>query len=253
MKMKNASTICFVAVVLLLAGSPAPGVVEFKDGLTHDIDYEIADAVRVDEQAPWMYTTVNLLPGGRIRDNLEGWGDSRINVLGGSVDDYLMIHHFSRLNISAGSLGIVTGDGYTQMNISGGSIEHSVNCGGFSQADISGGSILLYIASNDFSQVNLSGGALGGFLDLYGRSRINIFGSDFTVDGQSIRYGELTSILGGDRVDEPLRRLTGILASGEPINNDFRIGNYAKIVLIPEPATIVLLGLGALSLRKHRK
>jgi len=47
--------------------------------------------------------------------------------------------------------------------------------------------------------------------------------------------------------------LTGTLLSGDPINNQFRIGNNAKIVLVPEPATIVLLGLGGLALLRRRR
>jgi len=46
--------------------------------------------------------------------------------------------------------------------------------------------------------------------------------------------------------------MTGTLASGDIINNQFRIGNTAKIVLIPEPATFLLLGLGGLARIFHR-
>jgi len=271
--MKNSRTICFVAVVLCLGACRAIGVVEFKDGLTHDIDYIIADTVRVDEEAMLMYTTVNLLDGGRIRDNLEAFEDSVINILGGSIDNRFFSSDYSQVNISGGSIGmhIASGD-FSQVNISGGSINHCFesysysNVGisggeigdrlfsyGFSRVTISGGAIGDALIAMDFSQVDISGGAIGGLLDLHDRSVIQIFGSDFAVDGQSVDYGELTSILGGYCGDEPWRRLTGTLASGEPINNDFRIGHYGSIVLIPEPATIVLLGLGALALSKRRK
>ena len=40
--------------------------------------------------------------------------------------------------------------------------------------------------------------------------------------------------------------------SGDPINNQFRIGNNGKIVLISEPATLLLLGLGGLALLRKR-
>jgi len=82
---------------------------------------------------------------------------------------------------------------------------------------------------------------------------IEIYGFDFAVDGQPFGYGELTSIFGGSYVSETRRHLTGTLLSGELIDNDFYIGGSASIVLTPEPATVLLLGLGGLALRKRRK
>jgi hypothetical protein len=41
-----------------------------------------------------------------------------------------------------------------------------------------------------------------------------------------------------------------MLTNGDPINNDFYIATNASIVLVPEPATLLLLGLGAVMLRK---
>ncbi len=79
---------------------------------------------------------------------------------------------------------------------------------------------------------------------------LTIYGSDFVVDGQPFGYGELTSILGGNWTDEPSRRLIGTLDSGDLIDNGFRIDHNAKIVLIPEPATLLLLGLGAVMVRR---
>jgi hypothetical protein len=89
-------------------------------------------------------------------------------------------------------------------------------------------------------------------LELRDESQIKIFGSDFAVDGQAIGYVELTSILGGSPWAEPYRHLTGVLLSGELINNAFYIGDSARIILIPEPATFALLGLSFLVLRKRR-
>ena len=81
---------------------------------------------------------------------------------------------------------------------------------------------------------------------------LTVHGSNFAVDRQPSGYGELTSILGGYSYDEPVRHLTGTLANGEPIDNDFYIGYDAKIILIPEPATLLLLGFGAVMVRKRR-
>jgi len=75
---------------------------------------------------------------------------------------------------------------------------------------------------------------------------ITIHGSDFAVNGFPFGNYEFTSIYGGapDPLIEPLRHLTGTLASGEPIANDFYIGQGGKIVLIPTPGAFVLGSMG---------
>jgi len=327
--MKSVRTIWLAAVVLFLGACPALGLVEFKDGLTHDINYSIDDNVWVDYEAPGMSTTVNLLTGGSVQEDIRGFTDARINVRGGSVIGRLQAWESSRVDMSDGSIGVdLSSHNSSQVNISGGSIEFSlltydssqvgisggsigvslisqglskVNITGGSIADylkslgesrvdISGGSIGVELFSDDYSKVNISGGSIGSLYS-YDTSRVNISGgaisndlksgdfarvdisggsiggnlilnndsiiringSDFSIDGQSVGYGEITSIFRADPPIEPIRWLTGTLASGEPINNGFQIGWDARIILIPEPATIVLLGLGALMLRKYRK
>ena len=195
------TTIWVVAVALSVASSPVLGWTQFKDGLTHDIDYEINDDVWVDWQTPLMYTTVNMLAGGSITYpyRLQAHEDSIVNMLGDSIVDYLYAFDNSRVDMSGGSIGYD-----------------------------------LY--ADDSSQVDISGGSIEDELFSSGRAILSIHGSDFAVDGVPFGYGELTSILGGSPWDEPNRNLTGTLASGEPINNGFYIGYDAKIVLVPAPA-----------------
>ena len=81
---------------------------------------------------------------------------------------------------------------------------------------------------------------------------LTIYGSNFAIDGSSVGFGVITSMLGGDYGNEPYRRLTGTLANGDIINNQFQIGNDAKIVLVPEPTMLLLLGLGAVMLRRRK-
>jgi hypothetical protein len=77
-------------------------------------------------------------------------------------------------------------------------------------------------------------------LEAEGSSRITIDGSNFAIDGTPL--GEITTILG---TGGSFRRLTGTLANGDIINNQFRISDDAKLFLVPEPATLLLLGFGA--------
>jgi len=90
-------------------------------------------------------------------------------------------------------------------------------------------------------------------LDADLQGTLTIDGSDFAVDGTDVGYIELSSILGGFYAEEPNRRLTGTLRNGDPLNSKFRIGSSAKIVLVPEPATLLLIGLGGLMLSRRRQ
>jgi hypothetical protein len=269
-------TICLIVLTLCLDGSQVMGLTQFKDGQTHNIGWEIPDDVWVDYKAPNMNTTVNLLNGGSIPSpyTLQGFNNSRLNVSGGSVNA-LNTYNTSHLTMSGGN---VNSDLYahdnSQITMSGGVVSRYLFADDSSQITISGGTVYVSVNAYNNGQITISGGSLGinGF-HAYGNGRIDwsggtlvgngdiqldgfavlaLDGSNFAIDGVPFVSGEITSILGGDYSNDPFRRLTGTLAKGDIINNQFRIGNDAKIVLVPEPATLLLLGFGAVLLRKKR-
>ena len=47
--------------------------------------------------------------------------------------------------------------------------------------------------------------------------------------------------------------LTGILANGDAISNDFYISTNASIVLMPEPTALLLVGLGVVIMRRRKR
>ena len=203
--MANAkATIWMMTIVLLMNISLAPGVIHFADGQIHNIDYEIDDTVWVDRDAPGLQTTVNLLVGGSIGQDLEAYEDCQINILGGSIER-LSAYDSSLVNMYDGWIGNqISAFETSQVSISGGLIRYSLN------------------ANND--------------------ATITVFGWDFVVDGDAFGYGELRSIYGGSVWDDLRRRLNGILASRDKINNNmFRIGYNAKIILrMPEELLIAI-------------
>ena len=245
----------------------AVAYVTFDDGQIHNINYRINDNVRVDYQAPGMKTTVNLLDGGVLTypSNLYGEEDSVINVSGGLIGYDLRAYDRSQVAVSGGLIGerlyaygnsqvAVSGGSIrgrlyaydnSQVAVSGGSIGLSLWTYGNSQVAISGGLTGLSLFAWDNSQVTLSGGTIGGSgLCLYQSSILTIIGSDFAVDGQPFGYGELTSI----DYDGHGRRLTGVLASGDLLDNSSYVsGENAKIVLtpIPAPGALLLGSIGA--------
>lgn len=209
--------IIVIISIVLCSGLPKVfGAIIISDGQTHNIDYAIDDSLWIDYEAPGVHTTVNMLDGSSIEYWLEPYGDSRLNIIG-SYSGRAGLRAFDR-----------------------------------SQVEIYAGWMGDYLQAWDNTRINMSGGTLLNELVSDDSAVLTIHGSDFAVDGQPFGYGELTSLLGGYSYDEPVRHLTGTLANGESIDNDFYIGKNASIVLIPEPATLLLLGLGAVMVRKRR-
>ena len=97
MKKRNL-TIWTMVALLYLVSLQAMGTVAFNDGETHDIDYEITESVWVDNQAPGMQTTVNLLDGGTITSGLYAWEDSTINIHGGHMEGTLSAQQNSQVS-----------------------------------------------------------------------------------------------------------------------------------------------------------
>ena len=90
------------------------------------------------------------------------------------------------------------------------------------------------------SVVNLYGGEIADSLGASGSSVVNIYGSAFAYDalgGQSSRG-----------------QITGLSLDGTEFAIDlYTVDTYPHINFVPEPATVVLLGLGGLLVRRRRR
>ena len=282
-------TICVMVMVAFLTGSQAMATVEFNDGEIHDIDYVIGDDILVDANSPGVGTTVNLLPDGEC-DFVYTYEDSVFNLCGGYVTwGWVNAYGNSQVTVSSGLLagavhaddssdiivtggdmgwwygGIWTWGDEVTVSISDGNVYQGLHLWSNSQVTISGGSIdggatwageeadWGSLNAKKSSQVTISGGLINDAIYDANEAIVTIVGSGFAVDGNAVGYGEITTILGGPPEDETARRLTGTLASGDPIDTDFYIGDTAKIVLVPEPATMGLLVMGGMAVLLRRK
>jgi len=207
--------------------------------------------------------------GGGTIDYFYSEQDSQVSVSGGALIGLHAIGN-SRVTVSGGSLSFLNIHDMGEVVFSGGAIKYNVAASGDGRLEVSGGTINYWLSAEDKSEVIVSGGSIGGLngsdssqiivsgglfgkeVGVWDNAVCTINGSDFTVDGTSVGFTELTSIFGLKLEYEPYRRLTGILSNGDLLDNDFRIGHSAKIILIPEPATLLFLGIGGLMLRRRR-
>ncbi len=246
---KTAIFLVLIAVLHFGICRAAITYIDFSDGGVHEINSSNStgpeDIVRVDYGYPGVGTTLNVVSGGKIGWEVWAFESSNVNVLGGEIGSNLFAQNNSQITVSGGEIGeFLWSSGNSQITISGGHIGIQVDAYMNSQVTFSGGTIGNDLRADGYSNVIISGGQPGYELWATQHGVVTIYGSDFSIDGLNVGYGPITVASG---------ILTGTLASGEAINNNFYIREDAAIMLVPEPATFLLLALGSLALLKKRK
>jgi len=225
---KMRTRLLFLTLLLFLLTS-AQATVIFNDGQAHNVDYQITEQVEVRNNPSTNKPTVlNLLSGSSFSLSVKAYDSSSTNLSGGSVYGSLQLYDYATAQISSGS------------------ITYQLMADGNNYIDFCGGNVGEFVIAYNSATVKMSGGSVGlGFRINYD-SVVVIQGDNFLVNGQTVEYGEIKSLLGGSHFDEPTRSLSGMLSSGETLNTNFWIGQNGRIILepIPEPATFLLLGLG---------
>ena len=243
------SSVKILIVLFFATGKVEADIVwiDFCDGQTHEINSGNStgqlEVVRVDYDYPGMGTTLNVVTGGKIAEDLGVFENGHVNLLGGEIAGNLFVAKDSRAVVYGGTIGMALFSVENSwVTVLGGVVGSKVEAFGNSRIDISDG-IFNYVIAGDYGQLNISGGTFKNALMTIDDSIMTIYGTGFAINGLSVGYGPITVSSG---------ILTGTLASGELINNNFVCEN-ANIVLVPEPATVLLLGLGALAISPRRR
>ena len=180
----------------------------------------------------------------------------------------------TQLNVSDGGsvgFGLSVSNG-SEVNINGGTVGLLLTALDGSVVNVSGGSVDDFFVGNFGSEINISGGDIGTLFGLSG-GEINLFGSDFFLNDllldDTLILDEAFTIF--DR-DEGLV-LSGLFADGSPFSLNLRTGDLfaadfdfsddffepdatltvTLVSTVPEPGSLVLLGLSGLVVLGRRR
>lgn len=202
-------------------------------------------------------------------DGIAGFGASTIHVGGSTVAAQLQPDQTSTFSAGSVAYAVVANDtskvnldsGSYSVNNSGGDFAVAVAAYGSSKVILHGGSFTAAGSTNNFalsanqqSEIDLHGGTLssGGGIELVAMdtSTINLYGSNFSVDGVTVPFGPLLATSG---------LLTGTLENGDVIAGDnfYRadtatINLVATVVAVPEPSGVLVLVVGGWGMMRRR-
>ena len=245
--MRSNSSFAEVAIVLFIllicSSNLFATLIVYDDGKTHTIDDYGWNHIEVKDSPAGEPTTLNLISGAEICC-IDIYGNSSVNVSGGIVHEWLNGFGDSVISISGGSVDyLMTIRDDCHFTFSGGFLDN-LELMDTAQATMTGGEIWSYLQASGNSDVTISGGTVRAGNG--GTSSIRAWGSsDITIDGSNFNYS-----LGC--IPDSKGVLACDLKYGGSLNNNFDIGSSASITLVPEPATFLLFGLGALMLRKRQ-
>ncbi len=212
----------------------------FDNGGYHPIAYTINEDVWVDQSVSNNPGThIELVTGGWAKEDIWAYNYSTITVTGGQIDGELRAYNDVTLNINGGTIYDVMGFGNCNITLSDGTIGNDFSIGG------------------DTGIALISGGTIVGNLNLYDYGIINLDGSNFFADGAALNYGDNVRDYATVGIDPwgnscLTATVTGSLSNGSFLNNVVYIHDDADMYVIPEPATLLLFGLGVAILRKRK-
>ncbi len=205
-------------------------------------------------------STVNM-SGGELGSLAIAQSAKPFNISGGTVGSGFYASNGSLVNISGGVVNDIIALPDSTVRITGGEIRDQYDAQNGSQTFISGGSIGDHFRAQVDSLVSISGGLIGEAFRADAGSTIELYGTEFSLDGQSLSLPLRQAV----EITERNQRLNGTLADGTAfefdLNTQFSFNSDTfdqnatlKVTLVPEPssaAALVSLGLWRMRRELH--
>jgi len=178
------------------------------------------------------------LIGDAVVRQIEGYDSSAITVSGGEVVWSVWVWNSATLDMDGGTVSKgFYGEDAASITMTGGTVLGFPQLNDTASLTMTGGSVNRLEADGD-STFTLSGGNPNAII-AWTRSRVEIRGRGFELDGATVPYGPIEASSGS---------LTGTLDSGEALDIDIDRDPGASIILVPEARLTLLQGAAALCL-----
>jgi hypothetical protein len=265
MRKQSILTLIMIPLIFDFGLTKIEGTIIYDDGQIHDITWLLEDDVFVKDSINEESTTLRLLPISAVNGSVEVFNSSEVFIEGGYIYHYLRAYDRSQVTMSDGYVGMqFFAENHSDVTLTGGLIDDHLSINGSSILSISGGHIAGELTANNTSKVMITGGQLGTHLRAFADSEVEmsggsmaerlytytsgtvtLHGTDFQINSEPVFYGIYSN------ADYNSGILSGTLLSGDTFTTDFAIFDESRIILIPEPSTLLLLSLGVLMLRKR--
>jgi len=222
----------FIAVIVLLTGGRAYGVPDkIFTSSGQILPGEEWNTVRTYNDD----TIVDMLGG--FVEGMGAYDASTVNVTAGHVNT-LTAWESSTVNVSGGEVYGLWAEASGTVNLSHTGSVFNLAAGDFGVANVTGGTIE-YLGAIESGTANLYGGLVTDSLWVGESATGNIFGYDLVKTNSGGRYG--------------YGQIYGYWFDDSAFTIDLNGSQtYSRINLIPEPSSLILLGLGSLLLRKRK-
>jgi len=225
--MKNLILIMCVVLMTGAVASKAESIVFTESG--EILEGEVWDMVDI-----FGDDTIVDMSGGSV-DYISTFDSSTLNMIGGRAE--MGAFDTSTINIFSGNLsGAVAWDN-AEVNLFDCDYSLDLSVGGSGIANMTGGTVE-YLSAGGSGIINLFAGLVTDSLNAWDSAAVNVYGYDLskTITGGVYGYGQMS----------------GFWLDDTAFTIDFSTAEtYSHINLVPEPGTLILMGLGMMIMKRR--